>query len=169
MSNGEAVEKFLLEIENHRRKYELSKNLPDDWYEPGMMENLDKFYGLYSPETNSAVLVTEVKGLRYEGRTQRLEKLTVGDQVKLVREPENKFNSNNFLITGLKSENLGVLSAQLCNVLAPLYDSGVVSITESNISYLERICDRSRYARQGVLFIRIAMHINASVEPRSAF
>ena len=80
-------------------------------------------------------------------------------QVNIVRDPDNRFNSNNFLVTGNGGENLGTLSAQLCNALAPAYDAGAVCITNAEISYLERIRDRSRYAKQGVLFVRMEFTI----------
>ena len=155
--NDAMLSKLFEEIENHSKKHELSKNLPDDWYEPGMMEYLDKYVGEYDydGESGTAVIQTEVKGLRYEGRTPRLDKLKIGDEVNIVRDPDNKFNSNNFLVTGPEGENLGTLSAQLCNALAPVYDSGTVRITGAEICYIERIRDRSRYAKQGVLFIKI--------------
>lgn len=135
-------------------KYELSKTVSDDYYEPGMMENLEQYMGIYDVTNNIIKLRTESKGLRYDNRTQNLEKLTVGDDVQIIREESNTFNSNNFMIKN-KNESLGNLSAELCNALAPLYDAGYAVIQSSKISYLEKIKDRSRYAKQGVLFIEL--------------
>lgn len=148
---------LLKEVERHNNRFELGKNLPDDWFEPGMMENLDCFHGEYDSETNTILLRTEIKGLRYEGRTPRLEKLNLGDKVRIVREPENRFNSNNFLVLSLKDENLGCLSAELCNALAPAVDSGIASFNYAKISHIERIRDRSRYARQGIMFVELSI------------
>ena len=138
-----------------QRKYELSKTVGDDYYEPGMMENLDQYLGEFDPETNTLIIRTESKGLRYENRTQRLEFLNVGDPVKVVRDPENEFNTNNFRILSMKNEDLGNLSADLCNALAYLYDLGYAVITGAEITYIESIFQRSRYAKQGTMFIEM--------------
>ena len=77
----------------------------------------------------------------------------MGDPVQLVREPGNPFNENNIMIISESGENLGNLSAELCNAIAPLADLGYAVMKNAHVSYLERIRDRSRYARQGVLFV----------------
>ena len=61
------------------------------------------------------------------------------------------------MINSEKGESLGNLSAVLCDVIAPLFDLGYVIIDEARVSYVERIKDRSRYAKQGVLFIEIRL------------
>lgn len=148
-------EEFLKMVSRIQDKYELSQTVGEDYYEPGMMENLEQYYGAYDPVADCAVIRTESKGLRYENRTSHLESLKVGDPVKIVRDPENEFNSNNFRIMSENNEDLGNLSAELCNVLAPLYDAGYAVITRSEITYIESIFQRSRYAKQGVLFIEM--------------
>lgn len=154
-----AKQELLTEVNKLAYKLELSSKVPDDYYEPGMMENLDQYYGLYDEESNTIVLKTEVRGLRYEGRTPRLEKLYVGDSVTLVRDEGNIYNSNNFMVNTIDGKSLGNMPAELCNVIAPLYDMGCLIIESSTVSYLERIHDRSRHAKQGVLFIKIALRL----------
>ncbi len=51
------------------------------------------------------------------------------------------------------------MPAELCNVIAPLYDMGYLTIDNPTVSYLEKLQDRSRYAKQGVLFIRLMLHL----------
>lgn len=156
MNEAFSYKNNLLEIAGQfQKKYELSKTVGDDYYNPGMMENLDQYRGEFCPETNILKIRTESKGLRYENRTQRLESLSVGDQVKIVRDPENEFNTNNFRILSVKDEDLGNLSADLCNALAYLYDYGYAVITSSAITYIESIFQRSRYAKQGIMFIEL--------------
>ncbi len=147
------------EVEKLEYKHKLSLNVKEGYYEPGMMENLDQFAGLYDESDKSILIKTAVKGMRYENRTLRLDSLNVGDEVYLVREKENKYNSNNFKILNNRNSSLGNLSADLCNVIAPLYDAGYLIIDECSVSYIERLKDRSRYAEQGVLFIRIAIKL----------
>ena len=144
---------LLEEATKLQAKKELLSTVGPDYYEPGNMENLDQYLGLYDESSNTITIRTNVKGLRYEDRTPRLDYLAVGAPVQLVREPGNPYNANNFRILSQGGENLGNLSAELCNVIAPLFDLGYAEIENAHASYIERIKDRSRYAQQGVLFI----------------
>lgn len=40
---------LIIEINKLAHKFELSSVIPDDYFEPGMMENLDQYYGSYGP------------------------------------------------------------------------------------------------------------------------
>ena len=139
-------------------KKELASAVGPDWYAPGRMENLEQYLGEFD-ESGRITLRTESKGLRYDERTPRLDYLTVGDPVRLVREPDNPFNTNNIRFLSEDGEDLGTPSAALCNVIAPLWDSGALTVLSARVSYLEHIRDRSRYARQGVLFVEIRMEL----------
>ena len=150
-------EELITLVAHYGKKYELSKEVGPDYYEPGMMENLDQYFGAYDEATRRLTIKCEAKGLRYDNRTTNLEQVSVGDQVRIVRERNNAFNSNNFEITTIGNASLGYLPADLCNALAPLYDAGCADIISTRISYIERISQRSRYARQGVLFIEIVI------------
>lgn len=150
---------LLIEIDKLAHKFELSAAITDDYFEPGMMENLDQYYGSYDEAAQAIILKTEVKGLRYEGRTPRLEKLSVGDPVIVVREGSNIYNPNNFMVNTTDGKSLGNMPAELCDAIAPLYDAGYLTIDGSTVSYLEKIQDRSRYAKQGVLFIKLELHL----------
>ena len=150
-----------------KHKYELSETVTEDYFEPGMMENLEQYMGEYDDCSNVITLRTEVKGLRYDNRTQNLERLAVGNLVKVVRESENRYNSNNFTVTDKYGKSLGNLPAELCNVLAPLYDSGYAAIQKATASYIEKINERSRYAKQGVLFIELVIKLYAKEKARN--
>lgn len=142
---------------NH--KYELSKTVGDDYYEPGMMENLEQYRGEYVEQVNMIFLRVESKGLRYDNQTQNLERIAVGDELRIVRDINNLYNSNNFAIKSNKNESLGNLPADFCNAFAPLYDMGYATILKATVSYIERLKDRSRYARQGVLFVELQIKL----------
>lgn len=155
MNKKEMLDGLLSELEKLNHKKELAQTLPMDWFEPGMMENLDQYEGTYAESGSRVILKTEVKGLRYENRSPRLDRMAVGDPVKVLRDPDNPYNPNNFTIANEFGENLGNLPAELCNALAPLIDSGIAEFIDTRVSYLEKILERSRYAKQGVLFLRI--------------
>lgn len=148
------------EIEKLEEKYKLSQNLPEDYFEPGNMEYLDKYRGVYNKEKNLIGIRTDVKGLRYEGRTLKLENMNIGDAINIRRENSNRYNYNNFSVFDENGYNLGNLSAELCNVIAPIYDAGYLTMEKSAVSFIEKIGERSRYAMQGVLFIEIVMKIH---------
>ena len=150
---------LLEEAAKLQEKKELAAVVGPDWYEPGRMENLDQYAGEYDEPRHMLTLRTESKGLRYDERTPRLDYLAVGDPVQLVREPDNPFNTNNVRILSERGEDLGNLSASLCNAVAPLWDAGCLEIRDARVSYIERIRDRSRYARQGVLFVELRMEL----------
>ena len=159
MDINSSKQNLLTEVNKLAHKFELFSSVPDDYFEPGMMENLDQYYGSYDDATNTIILKTEVKGLRYEGRTPRLERLSVGDTIAVVREESNIYNSNNFMVNTTDGKSLGNMPAELCNAIAPLYDMGYLTIDSATISYLEKMQDRSRYAKQGVLFIKLILHL----------
>lgn len=159
MDINSSKQDLLTEINKLAHKFQLFSSIPDDYFEPGMMENLDQYYGSYDEVTNTIILKTEVRGLRYEGRTPRLERLSEGDSVAVVREESNIYNSNNFMVNTTDGKSLGNMPAELCNVIAPLYDIGYLTIDNPTVSYLEKLQDRSRYAKQGVLFIKLMLHL----------
>ena len=153
-------ENLLLEIDRLHQRQELSKTVGADYFDPGMMEYLDQSEGIFRAETGEIRIRFEVKGTRYEGRTEQIEKVKTGDTVQLVRERENPYNTNNFMILTPKGKNLGNMSAQLCNVIAPLYDSGDLVFDGASVSFVEPISRRSRHAKQAVLFVELRMHLN---------
>lgn len=161
MTDIVASKKDLLEFVSFlNQKFELSKTVEPDYFEPGMMENLDQYKGEYDESNNMITLRVDAKGLRYDNRTQNLERLSVGEPVDIVRESGNLYNSNNFMIKN-KKYSLGNLPAELCNALAPLYDSGYATVLSAEVSYIEKLRDRSRYAKQGILFVELHIKLRS--------
>lgn len=154
------MEDLKKEIEKLHHKQLLSKTVTSDYFEPGMMEYLEYYEGVYD-ETNGCILLQfEARGTRYEGRTEQIEKVKIGDEIKVIRDKENKYNSNNFTFATRKDKNVGNMPAELCNVIAPLYDQGELIITESVVSYVEPITKRNRHAKQAVLFVQLKCVLN---------
>lgn len=161
MSDVVSSKKDLLEFVSFlNQKFELSETVEPDYFEPGMMENLEQYKGEYDESNNMITLRVDAKGLRYDNRTQNLERLSVGEPVDIVRESGNLYNSNNFMIKN-KNYSLGNLPAELCNALAPLYDSGYATVLSAEVSYIEKLRDRSRYARQGILFVELHIKLRS--------
>ncbi|MGN0687802.1 MAG: HIRAN domain-containing protein [Oscillospiraceae bacterium] len=157
---GEQLNNLMIELNKLHHRNELSKSVSPDYFEPGMMEYLDKSEGIYSPETGEMVLRFEVKGTRYEGRTEVIEKMKAGDVITVVRDSENSYNSNNFTMENARGNNVGNMPMELCNAIAPLYDSGVLVFEEAFASCVEPITKRSRHAKQAVLFVELHCMVN---------
>ena len=104
---------------------------------------------------HSLLLRFEARGTRYEGRTEQIESVHVGDSLKIVREPDNSFNANNFRILTAQGRNVGNMPAELCNVIAPLFDEGSLLIDSAAVSFVEPISRRSRHAKQAILFVEM--------------
>lgn len=160
MLNTPEVTAFLAALGTLEHKHNLSETVGADYYEPGMMENLAQYLGQFNAETGRGKLRVDVKGLRYENRSQRLERVSVGDSVTIARDQDNPYNPNNFEILGPWGDSLGNLPAGLCNAMAPIYDSEILQVRAARVSYMERLRERSRYAKQGVLFIEIVFELH---------
>ena len=134
------------QIEKLHRRNELSLRVGPDYYEPGMMEYLDQSDGIYDAATGELILRFESKGTRYDGRTEQIEKVNPGDVIRVIREASNPFNHNNFQLYTEKGKSVGNMPAELCNAIAPLYDSGDLTFLGASASFVEPISKRSRHA-----------------------
>lgn len=150
-----AKELLLAEMEKLHARKVLSESIPPDYFEPGMMEYLDQSDGLYNNIDNTIELWFESRGTRYGDRTELIESLRPEDPIIIERDSANRFNSNNFVLKTSSGKDVGNMPAELCNVIAPLYDSGELFFEESKVSFVDPISKRSRNAKQSVLFVHL--------------
>lgn len=151
----ELMQRLLSETEHLHARHELSKTVTPDYFEPGKMEYLEQSDGMCDLDLGRIQLRFEVKGTRYEGRTEQIEKVKAGDPLQVVREKTNTFNPNNFTFLTDKGKNVGNMPAELCNAIAPMYDSDALRIESARVSFVEPISKRSRHAKQAVLFVEL--------------
>lgn len=151
---------LLREADKLHQRLELSKTVGPDWYEPGQMEHLDQSEGIWDEAAGRLLLRFESRGTRYDGRTELIERVHIGDPITLRRDPANPYNSNNFILLTAQGYDVGNMPAELCNAIAPLYDAGNLTFERAAVSYVEPISKRSRYARQGVLFVELLSRIS---------
>ena len=159
MMTQQHIEKLNSEVQKLHHRQELAGQVGPDWFEPGMMEYLDQSDGFFDPETGSLLLRFEARGTRYDGRTEVIEKVHVGDPIRIIRDAENPYNPNNFTMETEKGKNIGHMPAELCNALAPFYDEGRLTVDSAVVSYVEPISRRSRHAKQAVLFVKLCGRI----------
>ena len=65
---------------------------------------------------------TRIVGVVYEGRQKVVALLTQWEQVFLIREPQNPFDSNAIKVTRWDKQQLGYVNRELAKVLAPRMD-----------------------------------------------
>lgn len=159
----EQKERFLSELNKLHERFELSKTAEPDYFEPGMMEYLDKSEGFFDEDTGDVLIRFESKGTRYDGRTELIENIHVGDEIQVVRDKENPYNSNNFTMINRKGRNVGNMPAKLCNAIAPLYDNGDLVFTGAKVSFAEPISRRSRHAKQAMLFVELKCRLIGAI------
>ena len=156
------LDNLLREVQKLHKRNELSKSIGADYFEPGMMEYLEQSDGSFDRNSGNLLLRFEARGTRYDGRTEVIESVRLGDPLQIVRDRENSFNSNNFTLLTDRNKNVGNMPAELCNVLAPLYDEGTLRIRNAEVSYVEPISRRNRHAKQAVLFVSLKADIRTS-------
>ncbi|MBR2743641.1 MAG: hypothetical protein IKD89_08665 [Clostridia bacterium] len=159
----EQKEALLSEAGRLHERFELSKTAGPDYFEPGLMEYLDKSEGTYDEASGELLLRFESRGTRYSGRTEQIEKVKEGDIIEIRRDRENPFNHNNFLLFTANGKDVGNMPAELCNVIAPLYDEGSLLFEKARVSYAEPISRRSRHAKQAVLFVELKARLSERI------
>ena len=155
----EQRENLIQEVEKLHKRNELSQNVQEYYFEPGMMEYLEQSEGSFDESAGIVYLRFEARGTRYDGRTEIIEKVKVGDEIRVVRDETNPYNHNNFFLLTKKGKDIGNVPAEICNVIAPLYDQRELIFENACVSFVEPISKRSRYAKQAVLFVEVAAKV----------
>ena len=159
MISRELLENLLSVSGKLHEKRILSGRVGPDYFEPGMMEYLDQYEGLYNEEQKDLLLRFESKGTRYSGRTEQIEKVKAGDPVQVLRDQQNQYNENNFRLFTNNGRDIGNMPAELCNAIAPLYDSGALVFKKASVCFVEPISKRNRHAKQAILFVELQCKI----------
>ena len=157
---AEQKETLLVEVEKLHKRRVLADTVGPDYYEPGLMEYLDQSDGNFDETTGELIMHFESRGTRYDGRTEQIEKVHLHDEVIVARDAANPYNHNNFLLLTKKGHDVGNMPAELCNVIAPLFDEGSLVFESASVSFVEPISKRSRHANQAILFVELKARIS---------
>ena len=157
---AEQKETLLVEVEKLHKRRVLADTVGPDYYEPGLMEYLDQSDGNFDETTGELIMHFESRGTRYDGRTEQIEKVHLHDEVIVARDAANPYNHNNFLLLTKKGHDVGNMPAELCNVIAPLFDEGSLVFESASVSFVEPISKRSRHAKQAILFVELKARIS---------
>ena len=159
----EAGAKLLTQMQALQAKNAWKITAEANCFEPDMPEYPEQYGGEYDKTTGMMILRFEVRGTRYEGRTEQIEHVHAGDEICVIRDMQNTYNHNNFAIKTKDGVSVGNMPAELCNAIAPLYDIGALRICRVTASFVAPISKRSRYARQAVLFIELCLKLHSEV------
>lgn len=132
--------------------------MSDDLFESEESFAEDDFSSTLSPKNVIRQLLEEyseieVSGTQYEGRSDRIEKVQVGDKLELVREPNNPYDKNAIGVQNADG-SLGHLPWYIVEKLSPLMDAGKVTCTAS-VSEVLPLSKRSRKAKKAILKVRL--------------
>ena len=67
-------------------------------------------------------IVTKIVGVTYDNRQTVIGKLQVGEEVRLIRDPQNQFDRNAIRVVNLHGQQCGFLSRDLAAKLADPFD-----------------------------------------------
>ena len=146
---------FIDEIRKLHDRNQRSYQIKEDFYDPGNMDFLEQVDGIYNENTGEFTIRFESKGTRYDGRTQIIEKVDLNERIHVIRDSKNKYNPNNFILYTDRKWDVGNMPAELCNVIAPLYDSDCIKFSSAKVSYIEPISKRNKHAKQAILFVQL--------------
>jgi single-stranded-DNA-specific exonuclease len=82
---------------------------------------------------------TKIVGVTFEGRQRIVARLRVGEEVKLVRDPYNSYDSNAIKVVNMAGQQVGFLSREIVSDLARKMDRGhrykctISSVTGGNL------------------------------------
>ncbi len=156
----ERENRLLAEFQKLRDINVLSKEKPEDYFDPNLMGYLDQYDFQYDENTKTYIAKFEVMGTRYEQRTDIIENLKLDTNLNVIRDEDNPYNSNNFKFEIEDGRNVGNMPADFCNVIAPLYDENLLNICSCRVCFTDPISKRSRYAKKGVLFVELIFKMN---------
>ncbi len=100
----------------------------------------------YLTNPNTIEFRTYVVGLQYENRLEYLSQVNEGDELKLVREPDNAFDPYAMAVYTNAGQKLGYIRSSKAFVLSTLYDEGW-----QFSCYVERIYPASRHPNRRLL------------------
>lgn len=119
---------------------------------------------VFCRETHTVEICVEVRGTQFEGRSERIECIVEGDIVNLVREPFNKYNSNNLAVRNNDKKSLGNLPAELADILSPLIARGNAKIVRTQVAHVEPLSKRSKRAKKAILYVSILVSLGMNSE-----
>ena len=109
----------------------------------------------YKSVTDEFMLRFEVQGTGYEGRSEHIEKLNIGDTLCIVREPDNTYDQNTLNVLNEDGKSLGNVPKEISKVISPLLDAEMAKVENAKVIYVEPLSKRSKRAKKAILYAEI--------------
>lgn len=104
----------------------------------------------------------ELVGTEFEGRNERIEKVNVGDKVKLIREPLNQYDKNAIDVRN-EEGSLGHIPAYISKKLARLIDNNQLAKT-AVIESVTPLSKRSKNCKKALISITLTDEHNKQMQ-----
>jgi hypothetical protein len=103
-------------------------------------------------------------GTQFNGRSEFIEFLNVGDRLQIIRDSDNFFDKFTLSVCNEKGQELGTMWINLADELSPLLDAGLASITDSHVKRVVPISKRETGAVKAILQMEMTIQLNQEVE-----
>lgn len=115
------------------------------------------------PEKSPFALITDdeftqfvyVTGTHVGKRPQTCLRLKMGEQVKIVREPQNAYDSNAIAVCNTKGEQCGYVPANMARWIAPVLDAGIIKVKDARVEWATDWGQRSIVQLEITIFFSI--------------
>jgi len=85
------------------------------------------------------IFETRIAGVTYEGRQNEIETLHIGQPTKLIREPENKYDTNAVKVIVKGNKSIGYINRDLAKQIAPIIDNNSLTGINGKISSIYHV------------------------------
>lgn len=139
-------------ISKLRNIKQLSVIKSNDSFDPDIMDNSDKYDGVYDDEFNSFLLKFRLVNCEDERHINEIERLKRNDQVTIVRKKDESYD---FVILDSNGNSIGNIPQEISDAIVNLYASNNIIFDSSRINYIEPLSKRNKHARLPIVFIEI--------------
>ena len=77
---------------------------------------------MHTMNISTRSIFTKVVGVTYEGRQEVVARLSEGERVSLIRDPDNPFDTNAVKVVRWDRQQIGFLDREMARIMAPKMD-----------------------------------------------
>lgn len=146
MTGNDMISHFTEWIENERRNISICDRID------------------FNKQQNMVQIEIEVMGTQFNGRTELIEFLQVGDKLQIVRDADNYFDQFTLSVCNEKGEELGTMWVNLADELSPLLDAGLARIIDSHVKQVVPLSKREQGTVKAILQMEMTILLIPSKE-----
>lgn len=150
MTGNDMISRFTEWIENEKRNISICDRID------------------FNKQQNMVQIEIEVMGTQFNGRTELIEFLQVGDKLQIVRDADNYFDQFTLSICNEKGEELGTMWVNLADELSPLLDAGLAKIIDSHVKQVVPLSKREPGTVKAILQMEMTILLTPAKEEKIA-